>query len=269
MKTDLNGLIFDLDNQTYHDSPGLSSSMLVKLMRSPAHLREAIINPPEQTPAMKFGSAAHAAILEPNLFAGRYVKAPECDRRTKAGKETYESFAIENQGKEILSGDDFDKIKAMVDAVHSHPVASGLLKNGKAEMSAFWRDPNTNLLCKCRPDYYNTKNGIIVDVKTSEDASFKGFQKSISKFNYHIQSAFYLDGISTLEGRSLTDFVHLVVEKEAPHAVGLYVLDDASLDRAREDIKKLLEIYNECVSKNEWPAYANEIQNMNLPAWMF
>jgi len=255
------GLASDIPNIGYHSSPGLSSSGLAKLAQSPAHYQAYKSNPIEPTSAMQLGTAIHALVLE----GGRGIlKAPGSTRSTNL----YKDFAKANPGSVLLLEDEYERASRASDAVMKHPVAQALLKNGKAEQSAFWADPETQVLCKCRPDYLRD-DGIVIDLKSTMDASEAEFQRAITARKYHWQSAWYLDGLSLVLGKKLTEFVHVVVETQAPFGVAIYALDDGALDKAREDIKKILQIYAECLHTGNWPAYVAEIKNLSLRHWEF
>lgn len=269
MKQNLHGIIADMANEDYHATSALSSTGLRELAKSPAHYQAYITEKREPTKAMKFGTGFHELIGEPQLFAKKYTKLPEnIDRRTTVGKDAYKAFLEENKGKEILTVEEYDRLDGMLYSCLKNKTLLSLLTGGKAEQSLFWTDEATGVLCKCRPDYLR-KDGIIVDLKTTEDASVKGFQRSLSNFSYHIQSAFYLDGVSDVLGEPVTEFVHVVVEKTPPYGVAIYTLDDQSLSKAREEIAALLKLYAECSAKNEWPGFTQDIQNVTLPAWMW
>ena len=65
---------------------------------------------------------------------------------------------------------------------------------GQTELSYFWDDLGT-IKGKCRPDWISDDGSIVVDVKTTTDASPRGFQKSISTWGYHLQLGWYLRGL--------------------------------------------------------------------------
>lgn len=254
----------------YHARNELSFSGLSRFMQSPAHYRHYIETPQDPTPAQKFGQAAHFGILQPEEFYKNYAMMPDgIDRRTKDGKAKYEEFISANLDKSIISTEDYYRVQAMTEKVLSHPIAGPLLKNGVAERSFFWTDPVSGVECRCRPDFLRNDN-VIVDLKTTEDASINSFQRSLSNYKYHIQSALYLEGITqALELKSpLTEFVHLVVEKNPPYGIGLYTLDDKSLAKASDEIREALDQYALCLKTGEWPGYVNEIQNISIPPWM-
>jgi hypothetical protein len=250
----------------YHSRHEISKSGLDRIHKSPAHFQAWLKNPPEQTPAMAFGSAAHQAILEPAFFKENYVVQPQIDRRTKAGKEEFEAFLINNHGKRIVCKDDYETIAAMIDSVYSHKSASKLLTHGTAELSFFWQDQTSGVQCRCRPDFLKA-DGVIVDVKTTDDASPKGFARSIAKFRYHVQAAFYLDGISASKTQKADTFVLIAIEKTYPFAVATYQITDFDMALGRDSYRKNLHTFAECLKTNTWPAYSSEIEPIALPAW--
>jgi len=253
-------VIADMSSADYHAHPAVSKSVLDKLARSPLHCRAYLDGErTEPTPAMLLGTAVHTAILEPERFDVEYAVF-EGDRRTTAGKQAYADLV--SRGKSIVSASDSDVISSMAAAVRAHPVASALLRNGSAEQSVFWTDPMTGLGCKCRPDWWRTDN-IVVDVKTTEDASPAAFAKSIAGFRYHVQAAHYLAGTQA------DRFVFIAVEKKAPYAVAVYELDAVSLEVGEAIRREELNIYDICSRAGEWPGYSPDIEVLSLPAWAF
>lgn len=178
------------------------------------------------------------------------------------------SWTEANQHRTVLSQETWDQLMAMREAVMNHPAARALLtaKPGVAERSVYWIDASTGELCRCRPDFWR-EDDIVVDVKTTDDASPEGFAKSIANWRYDVQDPFYRDGIKAATGRSLKGFVFLAVEKKAPHAVGVYVLDAESVELGRLQYRADLDRYAECKAANQWPGYGDKIQTISLPKW--
>lgn len=259
------GIFFDHSGDEYRKRPGLNFSGLKELHKSPAHYRAYLKAPREMTKDLLIGSAVHAGFLENGFDTGLVKIAPGSTRATKIYKE----FAEANASAILLLEDEAEQVKAMIAALHAHPTVAALFaKPGRAEVSAYWTDLETGIACKCRPDKL-TDDALVIDLKTTVDASPQGFQSSIAKFKYHWQSAWYLDGIGALLGKSLQNFVHVAVEKEPPYGIGIYVLDDASIEKARQDIAALRARYAECLHTGEWPSYLAEIQNISIPNYEF
>lgn len=265
------GLV-DCTNDEYHGGPGVSKSALDVIAKgSPRHYWAKYIDPnrvrQEPTPAMVLGSAVHAAILEPDSFTSEYVANPGFDRRTKAGKADYEAFQLEHAGKTILTDEQMQTCFAMRDAVHMHPVAAGLLTCGKAEQSFYGIDNETGELIKCRTDYLHDSGAMIVDLKTTEDASPDGFGKSAANFRYPVQTAWYRHVMDSAFGEHPQHWVFLAVEKSPPYAVGIYFAQPEDVQRAmvaaRRDLKRIVE----CKRSGHWPDYGAAALPLSLPAW--
>ncbi len=242
----------------YHAHPAISKSLLDNVAKSPLHARaylDGVSEPP--TAAMQFGTALHAMVLEPDRYASEYAVF-EGDRRTKDGKAAYEALIA--SGKSIISRDDSDVISAMSISIYQHSVAASLLKGGLVEHSVFWPHKNT-AECKCRPDYWRKDDGIVVDLKTTEDASPAGFARSIAAYRYHVQAAHYLAGTQAER------FIFIAIEKKAPYAVGVYELDAEALTIGQTMRERDIEQYASCVEFDTWPGYATEIQTLTLPKW--
>lgn len=173
-----------------------------------------------------------------------------------------------NPGRIVLTPETWDQLHAMANAVHSHPAAGALLTGcpGEAEKSVYWNDAITGVLCRCRPDWWRDDN-VIVDLKTTEDASPEGFAKSMANYRYDVQAAYYMDGIQKATRKRPKAFVFIAVEKKPPYGVGVYVLDADSLELGRAQYQHDLRIYAECVRTGEWPGYGDKIQTISLPAW--
>lgn len=264
------GWIDDLPNSAYHNLEShISSHGLMDLLDSPAHYRARRLNR-KQTPAMRFGSIVHSAVLEPHDFLSRAAIQPDFgSTRTKDGKEKLTAWKAEQEAKNaiILDQEEFDTIAGMLGAITNHPLASQLFKDGHAERSGFWVCPRFGVRCRFRTDYIRTAKTSIFDYKTAEKASFSAFQGSAARYFYDLQAAFYCEGASQIEGVLYENFVFVVQEKEPPYAIAVYVADPYFLIQGKKLMEKGMRIYKECVEKNFWPGYPVEAVNLSLPAW--
>lgn len=266
------GLV-EISNDAYHAGPGISKSHLDTIATgSPRHYWHKYLNPNREpqtpTPAMILGTAIHSIILEPDLFVHQYAPNPGIDRRTKAGKEEWAAFVAENAGKQILSDEDYQICLRVRDAVYSHPVASGLLVGGKAEQTFYAIDPETGELIKCRVDYLPDSGSMIVDVKSTEDASPAGFGKSAANYRYDVQVAWYHHVLDTLYGGHPPIWTFIAVEKTPPHAIGIYFAKPEDVARAAEAAQRDFMRIVECKRRNEWPDYGIEALPLELPGWV-
>lgn len=278
----------DMTNDEYQSGPGTSKSQLDAIAppNSPAHFYEKYLNPnrePEvRTPALILGDAIHKAILEPDLVATNFVTVPEdaptrpSSRQRTAKKQSpdtlsaiewWDSFNLSALGKTILSAADHKTVIGVRDSVHRHPVARGLFVGGAPEQTYFSIDPETGELIRCRIDYDRlAREGMMVDLKTTEDASPNGFGRSAANYRYHVQGGWYPHVVEQL-GAITDTFVFVAVEKKPPYAIGIYYIEaeDAHMGmvEARRDLAQIIE----CREAGAWPDYGFKPQPLQIPAW--
>lgn len=276
---ELQGVFRGIPNEVYHDPecPGVSSTSLKHVLRSIPHYLHSLTRP-DPTDAMRFGSAFHDAVLLPEIYKQNYIVSPKFDRRTKDGKEKSAAFDEDNKHKTILDQDEAKRIDEMAQKIHESTAVNYLLSSGEAEISFWWIDEDTGVLCKCRADWLYTKDDhqIVIDIKTTKDATKKRFQKSLVDFSYDLSAAFYLDGISKCLDKRVSTFAYIAIESEAPYDLGLYCLGTKSIDTGKMLYKLALQKYKEYINnpdsvKNiikqkefeiiEIPDWANNIDN--------
>lgn len=263
MTTEMNTLLAVPYDEYNADTTAVRKTWLDLINQTPAHLASALANPVPPTPALAFGQLVHVAILEPDELLKRYFVMPKLDRRFKEQKLRYEELVKENAGKIETNEDDLRAAMAMRDSVYRHKGARMALNaDGDFEQSIFWTNTETGELCKARYDKIAPRRSVpfAADVKTTMDASPEAFAKSIVNFRYDVQGAHYIEPIDVR-------FVYIAVEKEPPYAVACYAASDEIIARGKRHRAPNLRLYAECKAKNEWPAYSQAIQRIELPRW--
>jgi exodeoxyribonuclease VIII len=248
----------------YRDHPGVNPSTLKILARkSPLHYRYALTHPREETPAMRLGTAMHAAILEGDRFASRYVARPEGMKFTttegRAWRDAHADFVI-------LDADELDRCLAMRAAVESHPIARRYLSGpGCIETPIVWTDAETGVACKGRPDLI-LDDGTIVDLKSTRDLNPRKFAAQCADLGYHLSLAMYHDGRLAL-GYEVPAVIIIAVESAPPHDVVVYRLPEDVIEIGRDDYKRALTRLAECRASDVWPGRAVTQMDLVLPRW--
>ena len=178
--------------------------------------------------------------------------------------------------RRVINSSELELAEGMAAAIEAHPIGGALFLSspGEAELSAYWVDPETDLHLRCRPDWWRA-DGIVVDLKTTEDASREAFERSVLNYRYHVQAAFYLDGLAHAIDQSPDplpvptprEFVFLCVEKKPPHAVAVYRLDSETLELGRREYRRDLATLAQCIQADRWPGYGDAVQILGLPDW--
>ena len=213
----------------------LSVSALKAFNRSPNHYIQYLTGPRKASKAMAFGSALHCAVLEPDEFDSRYAIAPKLDKRTTAGKQAHAAFveAVDRCGPAM----EMLEQALAFEQVRTEPI-NGVPFKGIADIVG--------------PDF-------VADLKTAQDGSPNGFQRSAANLHSHLQAAAY---------RRLwhvPNFFWIVVETEAPWNVVVYKQDDASNVKADAKLLKLIDAWSAWDGR---PAsYSDQVLTLSLPAW--
>ena len=111
------------------------------------------------------------------------------------------------------------------------------------------------------------EKGVIVDLKTTRDASPDGFAKSVAQYRYHVQAAFYSDGYKAAFGEAPRGFVFIAVETEPPYLVAVYVASETMTSRGRIEYQTDLDTFRECLATDTWPGYSSSPLTLDLPKW--
>jgi hypothetical protein len=245
----------------YFRIDAINWSTLKYMRQSPLHYRSAVDSPDEDTTRFGVGRAIHSAILQPERLTLDYAVF---EGKRRQGK-TWDKFEAENATKTILKRDEWSSVESLAKRVQSDPVAQEWLGGGKAlvERPITWTDAATGLACKAKPDAVHSA---VVDVKSTSTIDERQFLANATRLGYFGQLAFYRRGYRTLTKLSLPCAI-LAVEVDAPHDIGVFVIDEDSLRVADEEITRLLAKVAECRKSGEWPGRYQKAQTMVLPDW--
>ncbi|MFT4088280.1 MAG: PD-(D/E)XK nuclease-like domain-containing protein [Gordonia sp. (in: high G+C Gram-positive bacteria)] len=263
------GLYRGVSDVDYHGDTGSLSSSGARTILAPSSpylYRDGIDHPSAPTAAMELGTAVHTMVLG----AGTpIVEIPFTDLRTKAAKEAVAEAKANGQAP--LKPAEYRKVKRIADAVRQHPGAAALLESGEPESSIWWEDPATGLTLRARPDFLPDLPGrtIIVDLKTSQSANPASFAKSAATFGYHVQQAWYCDGVREVGLDPDAAFVFIVVDTNPPHPVSLIQLPPAAQQLGADRMRVAVDLYAECRATNRWPSFGNDIHTIDLPQWAY
>lgn len=259
------GIYPDITDTEYHAAKDiLSSSGARRLITStPRKFYEEMTTVRPYNPAFEIGHAAHTLVLN----VGDPFEVVNADSwRTKDAKEVRD--AALQAGNTPLLAKEYAQVRAMHDAIKAHPVAGELFTRNDTvmEQSLYWTDEQTGVACRARPDLAVNDWSLVVDYKTTVSADPREFAKSIAKYGYHQQQAWYCEAVEILTGIR-PEFVFVCQEKTPPYEVSLIQLDADAVrigGRLNEDARS---IYAACMDSGVWPSYPTSVQVVGLPAW--
>jgi hypothetical protein len=272
-------VITNLSNEDYHAMRDVFSKSTLDLFANrPARLKHRLDGGEfDESDAMRLGTAAHTALLEPGEISKRYrVHTEGLNKNTNAYKAL--KAEAEAAGLQIIDPHELEAAQAIADAVLAKMdrIAAKVggvnpfrRKDGVTEASLFWTDKDTGLRLRTRPDWMSFGTGgpnFIIDLKTTRDAG-EGFDKSTENFRYDVSAAFYSDGYEAVFGHPPDGYLLVCVESKAPHLVCVRFATPEILTRGRAAYKKDLAGIAQCVATSEWPDFPDDFVPMTLPKW--
>lgn len=264
---------YDQAAHVYRAMPGLNKSSIEQILRCPLEYKLGLETPTEATPAMAFGTLVHSMILEPETVDSLY-HVMQASATTKAGKA--ERVKALEEGKTIVNASDFTKAKAMQARVQAHPAASWLLGlPGHSEVSMFWEmqtEDGRIRQCKARADRIAKvgEGEVVIDLKTtSGPVSPAELEKTVARFGYHRQAAWYSDGYERIAGNAPVGFYFIFVSTVAPYLVTACKMDDEASAIGWGDCLKAERLLYEAEKSGVWHGYADQLIEIGLPQWAY
>ena len=259
----------------YYAIKALSHSMLSCLAQNPMECRMRYIDdppslPPKDSAAFAMGHAVHCLALEPEKFEERFAVAPKVDRRTTAGKVAWAEYLADCEGKIVLDEQDHADAMACVQALNDHAQFAAIMAQPRRVEVEHQFDLFGHRF-KAKPDAIIDSMRLILDIKTTDDASPHRWQWSAVDYGYHRQNAIYREALRNDAGEWYR-FIFAVVEKPKPSTrgipptVALYELDPDTVLMGYEDTQMLVRDYEDRMSNGWWQQYYSDgIVPLRLP----
>jgi PDDEXK-like domain of unknown function (DUF3799) len=256
--TELTGVIDGIPDADYHALPGLSSTGMKWILRSPAYYAENIKHRVERT-AFDVGHAAHAKILGVGMDITVYPDEHLTPSGNVSTKAATVAWVAQQRAKGLapVTPDQMADVEAMAEAVLRNPKARALLElPGRNEVSLFGIDPDTGVHLRGRIDRLaDLPDGRVVniDVKTTTDVRRHKIRRSIEDFGYDVQSETYRH-LLRLNGLDPAPTHLIFVESKRPHEVRVVQLAHPDwIDGGARKMRDAIDLYAQCVNTGQWP----------------
>lgn len=250
--------------------PSLSASVARKLLaRSPMHAwwehpRLNLDYRPKQSSTLDHGSAVHALLLE----GKKPVICDFPDWRTNASKDA--RAAARKAGDVPLLRKDAEAVNRMLDAItvqlDAYTPRPFVRNLGQIEQTIVWTEPN-GTVCRARVDYLLNDHTHLWDLKTTTTAHPRDWsRRRLWEDGLDIQCGFYRRGVKATTGVT-PEWGYVVVENTPPYALTIVGLTPEALALADQKVNRAIDLWQECLSTDTWPGYADHVCYAELPPW--
>jgi len=250
----------------YHAQTGwtLTSTRARALhFRTPAHCRWLVENPDQPgTAAMALGTAVHQILLRDD----RVVVGDFDSFRTKEAREWRD--AAHAIGLVPILSAMWDEAREIAGCINGAVIESNVeptpFTQGTAEHVIRFKDNGAD--CRSMLDWLRDDRTVINDLKTTADASPRKFERHIFNMGYDLQAAFYIRAVEAAYGVT-PKYQWVVAETKPPYPVTIVELSEPDMLAARVKVDTAIGVWNDCLAKNEWPAYGKDVFTAWSPAW--
>lgn len=243
----------------------------------------------EESAALAFGKAFHAATLEPELFRDTYCVLPaDAPRRPTAAQwnaknpspdslrsmDWWTDWNARSAGRAEMTRAAYDTAVAMAVSLRAYRMTFGattmtgaeLFDACEKEVTVRWQDEETGLQCKLRADLWSEELAFAGDLKSARDATKEAFSRAINAHRYHVQHCHYSEGFRAA-GSPIRSFAFFPVEKVAPYVPASWHIDAPSEERGWAIRQRSMKKLAACMASGEWPGPTTTIESIGIPAF--
>lgn len=289
--------IYNIDIDLYHaDKSWISSTGIKHAKNSLCEYRLYLDGywDDDNKPHFDFGNAVELFLIDPDGFKEKVAIATDSvwleatlkekpdlksPRLAKAYQELKKAFEADNEGRYIIPdvGEySFETLQILCARCKADPWISQLLQNIQYQNSIYWIDPATGLQMKTRPDVSQITKSVVMNIKTTLDASPDKFSKDLANLNYPLQACVEIAGVEASGLMEKVDkYFWLVLEKNPPFNVQLYEFDAGDMRIAMDEYHYLLRKIKAAVETDNYPGYSDRADNpfgiltAKIPPWYF
>ena len=258
--------------EEYHARPGISTSRLKKLLKSPEEFdmefnQGTLVR--KATDPMDFGSALHEDLLLEAVERSWVVIPPEAlSKPKKAGEDgarigkAWDAFKAAHPGRLLLKSGDVERIAGCVAGIKQNPIARDLLfgdRDGKASLYRVRTEVTLTATVSMthhgeflsetfrgRLDYLRPR--VVVDLKSTGEADIEQLPYRFRDLGYDMQAAAY-QTLAGLLDQVARDVHFVVVETKPPYRCDVWEAKPRTIDEGRQKLEHAIMDY--LVRRNE------------------
>jgi hypothetical protein len=257
--------LIDLPADEYFALDAFSQSAAKTLIRqSPAHARAGYRKPPSK--AMERGD------IIGRLLLGRgkdYEIIHAANFMTKDAKAKRD--AAREQGLVPVLAHDFENYCLAAESIRVQLADRNIILDGLSEQQIAWTEHTEfgDVACKGMFDHVWPETGVVIDLKTTADASPSAVERTAENLGYAIQCAAYTRALTALDpglaGRIAFAFVW--AETDEPYAVNVTEPDGVFCELGERRWLRAVREWARCIRDNNWPGYGPAVNPITAPTW--
>ena len=194
-------------------------------------------------------------------FKLKFVAQPEIyrDKKTAEEKPWNNNSTVckdwrakqEDAGRVVVTVKELKSIVQMAKSLALEPLVKEGLLSGHIETSGFFKDKQTGLWIKVRPDVV-PMGGEFVDLKTASEVTTPALMSSVRSYGYNQQGALIWEACEML-GQPFESFMLLFIETAAPYCARAVPMPDDDMGLGREQNQLAMRKIKASIDAGHWP----------------
>ena len=264
----------DLDPATkkFKTASSVSSSMLRAInpdTGSPAHFfakwpgNPNRVEDDDEKRHFVVGRALHHLVLGEKFFAKVFVAQPDTYEDDKTGEiKKWNGNAgvckrwletMRKAKRAPLTSKEIEAIKQMAFSLGNHPLVRNGILNGLIERSLFWKDKETGVWMKWRPDAIPTDSADFGELKMTRDIRYPALVSTIRKLGYFMQAALGRVACKEVLDMEMGEFRFIFAENVPPYCTADFRIEDEDIQRGERMNRACLRNFVACFKSGHWP----------------
>lgn len=227
-----------------------------------------------ETSALSLGRAAHHLLFGQADFDKLFAIRPESlggERWNGNRTACREWLALQAEnGLTVLKGEQADAVQGIWNSLTEEPLVKAGILNGLIEHSWFWKDRETGVWLKIRPDASVVDSLNFADLKLTTSVQYGDLRRTIAKYGYHQQGALVAEACENVLGHKLESYSLVFAENKPPYCISIVTLKDVDLDRGRRANRIAIRKFADGLASGKWLGPAGEVNDarwIELPKW--
>lgn len=215
---------------------------------------------PKTTKYLDFGKAVHCLLLGDEVFDEGFAIRPETYPDSKTGEPKpfnansnwCKAWLAEHDHLTVITAEDLEMIRRMREDASKYPLVRLGLLGGRVERSLAYKDPETGIWLRARPDVIPTSDGMFADLKSVSSLEEDFLERQIADAGYYLQAAVLRMCCRAL-GIPFDTFVLIYVLKGDVPDTAHVELSEHDIDRGERAVRWCLRAIRRGLDTGEWP----------------
>lgn len=228
---------------------------------------------PKTSDALDFGKAVHCLLLGDEVFDEKFILRPERapdGRDWNGNNKSCRDWVKDHAHMTVITTEQLERIRLIKQDAENYPLIrdSGIL-DGAVERTMVYKDPETGIWIKTRPDVRPADSGIFSDLKTASKFEEDFLERQLFDHFYYGQAAMTRMVCRALGFPFDTFALVFVLNDDVPDTTHVEI-SSFEIDRGERAIQWALKTIRHGLDTGDWPGarlFNEGVRPLHMKPW--